>query len=192
MSNFLINSPRCVFIHIPKTAGTSIRNGFFNKDYQGPVFGHVPEEWNGYFSFAFVRNPYDRLVSAWKMFTVGTENLKDDFPQLTLREFLDIVTDESIIFDERRKSYEERIRHHSIPQTHPFNCLRQAKFIGRTETIDEDFRKICSKIDVAHQSLPKMHYTRRDDYRNYFDKETISITNRYFAEDFAKLKYKTI
>lgn len=190
MSNFLLNSPRCVFIHIPKTAGTSIRQGFFRKNYQGPVFGSIPPEWQDEFSFAFVRNPYDRLISGWKMFTRGTEQLKEQFPNISLKDFLDIVMDENIIYDERRKTYEERIRHHMIPQTHPFNCLHLAKFVGRVENLNEDFRNICEIIGVDYKPLEKMHYSKRRNYSEYFDRETIKLTEAYYAEDLNNLKYQ--
>ena len=72
MSNFLIHNPGCIFIHIPKTAGTSIRMGFFKEEFEGPAFGEIPAHWPSYFSFAFVRNPYDRVIRAWKMFARGT------------------------------------------------------------------------------------------------------------------------
>jgi hypothetical protein len=36
MSNFLLRNPDCVFIHIPKTGGSSIRNGLWLSRYEGP------------------------------------------------------------------------------------------------------------------------------------------------------------
>lgn len=151
MSIFLLKNPDCVLIHIPKTGGTSIRKGLWKKNYEGPAFGRVPEDWRRHFKFAFVRHPLDRMVSAYKMFSQGAVgdaewSLPKDARPLTFVEFVDIVTDESIIFDERRFTFEERIRHHAIPQTHPFNALDEADFVGRYETLDEDFRKVAARV----------------------------------------------
>ena len=126
MAAFLFPKAKCVLIHIPKNAGTSIRRGFFDGEYEGPVQGSIPEEWMQYFRFAFVRNPYDRLISAWKMFTKGMEESvwkypEDGNPNLTLEHFLEIAMDESIPFDfPKRDKFEVKLRHHAIPQTHPF------------------------------------------------------------------------
>ncbi len=94
MGNFLLKKPECVFIHIPKTAGTSIRKGVWGSNYEGPVFGAIPEEWAGLFRFAFVRHPLQRFVSAYNMFTKGAFGDKgwrmpDDARDINLREFLD-------------------------------------------------------------------------------------------------------
>ena len=73
MAIFLIREPRCVFIHIPKTGGASIRHGVFKGNVDGPKQGFIPENWKSLYKFAFVRNPYDRVISAWKMFSEGME-----------------------------------------------------------------------------------------------------------------------
>ena len=54
---------------------------------------------------------------------------------MSLAAFLDIVEDESIAYGARRRTAEEKIRHHTIPQSHPFNCLQFADFVGRFENI---------------------------------------------------------
>ena len=64
MSVFLLNNPDAVFIHIPKTAGRSIRVGAWEGRYEGPVRGEVPAAWRGHFKFAFCRDPVNRLISA--------------------------------------------------------------------------------------------------------------------------------
>ena len=71
MSNFLLKNPDAVLIHIPKTGGTSIRKGAWGRRVRGPRFGTIPEAWRHHFKFAFVREPLDRFLSAYRMFTEG-------------------------------------------------------------------------------------------------------------------------
>ena len=74
-----------IFIHIPKTAGSSIGDPSYKKFRKGSLIqylgdedeayqGHikaielkekVKEPWRDFFKFCFVRNPWDRLVSAY-------------------------------------------------------------------------------------------------------------------------------
>ena len=195
MSNFLFVDYGCVLIHIPKNGGTSIRTGFFKGEYEGPKLGMIPEDWEKYFKFCFVRNPYDRLISCWKMFTSGMSNTNWQFPvdakpDMSLKEFLGIVMDESIPYDEKvRKRYEVKIRHHAIPQTHPYNCLQLADFVGRFENIEEDFRKVCNHLGIKGE-LPHWNMTERDGYQRYYDDETRKIAEEYYGEDIRQLQYQ--
>lgn len=193
MSNFRLSDPDCVLIHIPKTGGTSIRKGAWEGRASKAVFGRIPEEWSPLFKFAFVRHPLDRLISAWKMFTEGaigdpTWSLPRNARPLTITEMLDIVEDETIIYDERRKKIEEKIRHHAIPQTHPFNCLQYADFVGRFETIDSDFQKIADRVGIKTE-LPKMHYTTHESWRHYLTGEDLRRSIAYYKTDLETLNY---
>jgi hypothetical protein len=188
MSNFYFPEFDCLLIHIPKTGGKSIRNGFFKGNYMGPFFGEIPEKYLNCFKFAFVRNPFDRIISAWKMFTMGTDLLQYE-NRFSLEEFLKIVTDESILYDERRSKLEEKIRHHTIPQTHPFNCLEYADFVGRYETLEEDFFSISRKIGVEISALPNINASSRKHYKEYFSESTKSIVEDYYQEDLERLNY---
>ncbi len=193
MSNFLLRNPHCVLIHIPKTGGTSIRKGAWKKDYEGPVFGHIPEEWKKHFKFAFVRHPFDRLVSAWKMFTEGAVGddewqLPLDARRLTIEEFVDIVLDDSIVFDERRSSFEERIRHHTIPQTHPFNCLQEADFVGRYESFKTDVDKVMNMLGQKNE-VPHMHRTAHVQWNSHIDDVLHRSLRDFYRDDFLFLGY---
>jgi hypothetical protein len=193
MSIFLLKDPVCVLIHIPKTGGTSIRKGVWKKNYEGPAFWRVPDEWRGHFKFAFVRHPLDRLVSAYKMFSEGAIGDADwqlpaDRRDLTFPEFIEIVLDETIIFDERRATFEEKIRHHTIPQTHPFNALADADFVGRYENLAQDFEVVARQVGVK-PPLPRMHYTLRGDWREFFSPEIEARCRRFYEEDFGRLGY---
>ena len=73
----------CIFIHIPKCAGVSVSKALFGNlagghsrvvDYQ-LVFNS--NEYSNYFKFTFVRNPWDRLVSAFFFLKKGGFNDAD-------------------------------------------------------------------------------------------------------------------
>jgi hypothetical protein len=194
MSVFYFPDYECVFIHNPKTGGSSIRNGMLNGKFEGPVHGHIPDEWQGYFKFCFVRNPFDRLISAWKMFTTGMQNTKWKFPEdanreLSLRAFLDIAMDESIAYSGHRLKLGEKIRHHTLPQSHPFNCVAHADHVGRFERIESDFSKICKRIGIAG-AMPHWNKTERDDdYQQYYDETTRKMASKFYAEDLRLFEY---
>lgn len=193
MSNFLLRDPDCVLIHVPKTGGTSIRKGAWEKRYEGPVFGHIPDAWGGLFKFGFVRHPLDRLISAWKMFDEGAVgdpewSLPPDHRPVSLEEFFAIVTDDTVIFDERRSSFEERIRHHAIPQSHPFNCLQHADFVGRFETFAEDASLVFAKVGQT-RPLPHMHSTTHLSWEAYLEGSLLAACCDYYRGDFATFGY---
>ncbi len=194
MSIFLLLNPRCVLIHIPKTGGTSIRKGVWAGNYLGPAFRAVPAAWKNEFKFAFVRHPLCRLASAYRMFTDGAKgdpswSLPADARHLTFDEFLEIVLDESIIYDERRRTFEEKIRHHTIPQTHSFNALREADFIGRYENMVNDFRYVSKRVCIKYNGFPRLHFTSGKPFIEYFSADSLKRAASYYENDFLELDY---
>lgn len=185
MSNFRLFSPECVFVHIPKTGGTSIRRGVWGNKYEGPFFGEFPERWDGLFRFAFVRHPLERMISAWNM----VRSTQDDPP--SIEAFVDIVMDDEVPFGPTRRTEEERIRHHTLPQTHPFNCLDRVDFIGRHETFAQDFSKVAERLGVSDRKLPHMYAAQRKArWEDVLKGETLGRCMDYYQEDFELLEYK--
>ncbi len=194
MPAFLIHDPLCVFIHNPKTGGQSLRQVLLRGGFEGPVTGRLPLAWQQHFVFAFVRNPFDRLVSAWKMFSEGIEDTGwkvplDLTPGIGLAEFLGIVTDESIGYGSGKRDGKVRIRNHSLPQTHDFYSVDQADFIGRYENYDHDVEQVLNKLGLSPQTLPRRHVSKRGPYQPYFDAVTRRQAESYYADDLRAFGY---
>ena len=195
MSNFYLKKCNCVFIHIPKTGGLSIRQGMFKGEYEGPFLGIIPPQYDKLFKFCFVRNPYDRIISAWKYYQQRFKS------SISLKEFILIAVDDTITYTSKNNmdenggwdlskfdTYKTFLRHHSIPQTHPFNCLYKADFIGRFENINEDMAKICDQLNMEAK-LPHRNKTKRGHYRDYFDIESRWLVDKWYREDIERLGY---
>jgi hypothetical protein len=64
-------------------------------------------------------------------------------------------------------------------------------FIGRFERLDADFREICGRIGIAGPQLAhRRKATDRGAYRQYYDTATAELVARHFARDIDLLGYR--
>jgi hypothetical protein len=123
----ICHNKRCIFIHIPKTAGTSIEqfikeNGKNEIDLLGAQNGRslhhltgielkkiLPSYFDNYYKFSFVRNPYDRLLSEYYWTSVPNLGYKSGKTKAYfLYKVIEIV--------KNRKYFENIYFDHFIPQ----------------------------------------------------------------------------
>lgn len=190
MSNFILKNPDCVFIHIKKTGGSSIRKGLWRENYEGPFFGYIPEKGQDLFKFAFVRNPVSRFLSAYKMFAYGTSHVRKltNYPKIALDDFSKIVFNNSIPNKFGKDStHNERIKHHTSPQTDPINCLHMADYVARYENYDNEIRYLCQILKKNILFIPR---------RNVTVSRTLDLNDRlctqifdFYEQDFKRLNY---
>jgi hypothetical protein len=184
--------PECALIRIPKTGSTSIVRGMLGggKNVSEIVRGYYPKEWEGIFTFALVRNPFDRLISAYHMFkeiSVSTDEEEEMKNNLRLDSMLDIVEDDSIAVIPA--DYLSTLRLHSIPMTSPYFCMEHADYIGRYEQFTEEYRKIAIRLGIQIYEIPHFRKTTRQHYSQYFTIRLRERVEEIFKHDFSTFGY---
>lgn len=136
-----------IFIHVPKAAGSSISLDLF-----GHQVGHFTAmEWfardpllaERLFKFAFVREPLDRLHSAWCYLRAGGMNSGDAETGAKLAAtFDDFVA--QLVDDVALQRWI-----HFLPQHH-FLCAPDTRllvdFVGRFENMEADFAHVAARL----------------------------------------------
>tara|TARA_Y100000310_G_C20396787_1_gene675473 strand:- start:12 stop:602 length:591 start_codon:yes stop_codon:yes gene_type:complete len=187
-----------IFIHVPKTGGMSIRKALESYSYIGKDGEHIPIKaeklapYRGkYFSFCFVRNPWDRFVSSYFYLQRGGANPVDkkacEMYIKPYKTFKDAVMN---IDDDKGNFF---VQPHFAPQRDFVLDLHDniaVDFIGKFEHIDADFKTICDKIGLPPLKLPALNSTPHAPYWEYYDEESQHQIFRKYNWDVSHLGYK--
>ncbi len=183
----IVNS-RFIFIHNPKTGGTSITQALGgqtieNKKYL-PKRVTIEDGQNlplfrvartGRFAFGFVRNPWARMVSMY-YWAVEMRFVKTSF-----------------------KVWLTMMNHHmrSDPVTAPplqrrsqLWWLHGCDFIGRFESLQDDFAYVLKQIDQEPRLLPHINRCGYGDWRSKYDDTTYEFVKKHFAQDISCFSYE--
>lgn len=201
-----------IFIHIPKCGGISIsksspvfegkknvdahlRNIDYNKRYK---------KIDNYFRFAFVRNPWARMVSTyvfWKNQTPDSPFWKWDSPRtefirnnkLDFNSFIQELSNRNPVFFKDQRCSDWR-----VPHTRP--CWEYVQdesgrnwgtnFIGKVENMQDDFQDLCSKIGLKDLVLPHVNSTEHAYYADFYWSKTRKQIAQLFDQDIARFHYK--
>lgn len=192
---------KCIFVHIPKAAGVSVCKSLFGnlagghvsvKRYQ-VIFSE--QEFDAYFKFTFVRNPWSRLYSAYTFLKKGGMNESDK--KWGMENLADYDS-----FDQFVKGWvtPENVRTyiHFIPQT-DFLCLPgQNKllvdFVGYFENIENDFTFVKEKLRLA--SGANLGYENKTEaggvqsnYMDFYTEDSQRIVAEVYGKDVELLGY---
>lgn len=192
-----------IFIHVPKCAGKAISRRLGGVTPGIP--GHAPlsyfseDQRRGKFTFGFVRNPWDRMVSAYTFITTKSVRPSDDAEHRELARSVGFKR--WLMETELYYRNEDRT---SEPPLLPFQrrsqmfWLEGCDFIGQTENIDADFREVEARIARSKSiwyklrfsnSVERKNSTRRRDYRSYYDEDSATFVATFFAPEIERFKY---
>jgi hypothetical protein len=199
---------RCIFVHIPKTGGTSMEDviwprprteedlwmGFVSargNKYQTGGLQHLlarqirqevgHEIFRDYFKFAVVRNPWDRAVSQFCYTRLRTD----------LHALIGMTAETS--FSDYLALIERREHVQWLPQ---FDFLHDADgsilvdFVGRFERLEQDAGSIFSRLCLEAKTLPHTNASDRRPYREYFDASSKRRIERLYGQDIEAFGYE--
>jgi hypothetical protein len=196
-----------IFFAVPKTGTHSIRFALrpylgsedeehvrlFHKsklkieEFKDRINGHISvkeirphindETWNGYFKFAFVRNPFDRFVSS-VFYKHKTLKQKPEFAKLLMKRIIDKEINNTGSFYKAQTEYlVDSVNHQALD------------FIGRTESMQFDFDKICDRLKIPHMILDYKNMGTHDNYQSYYDDELMEKVSAYYRDDINHFSY---
>jgi len=80
---------------------------------------------------------------------------------------------------------------HWLPQTSLFGgYLDSIHFIGRFETLQQDFNTVCDRIGIVWQELPHRNKSEHKHYTEYYDDELREIVTERYASDIDRFGYE--
>ena len=174
----LDNNLQYIYYITPKCATRTFFN-FFN--YKGVDYKKLPEDCDDYFSWSFVRNPWDRLLSTYinKIINKHDNGIGYDWSQS--KSFKDFI------LKVKNANITDCNRH--IRSLYTF-FPKDIDFIGKLENLQQDFDIICDKIGIPRQQLPHKNKTNHKHYTEYYDEETKQIVAEKYAKDIECFGYK--
>ena len=202
---------KCIFIHIPKCGGSSIERtlwprpedrkeanlygGFISKylnKYQTGGLQHllasqVREEvgmnvFETFYKFAFVRNPWDRVVSQFA-YMQQRPDLMDYVgmsQETEFKAYLELI---------QQKEHVQWMPQHRFLLDEDGTLLVDQ--IGRIESLKTDFSSILAKLNL-NKSAQLTHANRSDRQpieKYYNDRETLEIVANIYSEDIKLFGY---
>ena len=161
---------KCIFIHIIKTGGVSIATALNISEKQchmsaGEIRKKVGEEiWNNYFKFTIIRNPWDKMVSSYHY------NHHKWVPRGTA-------------FEDYINMWGEGMQITRFPPQNSPYINEKLDFIGRFESLDDDFQAILKHLEQPERPLPRLNQSHHRNYRENYSTETRKVVEQKFATD---------
>lgn len=198
---------KCIFIHVPRTAGTSIEKSIYGIDWlhgdlhcsHGLATKHLCastakeiyfDYWEDYFKFSFVRNPWSRMksLSGFPDYSGVTLNkglldvsgYKTKFPKIEL-------DSRSASASPKRPPNKDSFIKNAVY----LNILDEPlDFIGKFESLEKDMEYISSQLATPIDlPLSKMGYRAPSPYQPFYDNKNKKLVENYYLQDLKKFGY---
>lgn len=201
----ICHTTKCIFIHIPRTGGSSIEKWILGRD----QWDICPEEkhltaiqaktiykdyWDQYFKFSFIRNPYTRCLSLIKYDDIYGVHLAKN--TLLIDEYkklfgfpITIEHDYRFYTKEQATDNDFRYVSNSVYQ----NILTQKiDKIFLYENMKESLQELSDRLKIKLKNFPHEEKSKKSLKHLLKYKENIDSINELYDQDFIKFNYTKI
>jgi len=200
---YVDHEKRFVFLHIPKTAGMSILNALGTSDRDCDSHG-LPDRLDpklmGYVRFCFVRNPYERVLSAYlysKRMAEAGRGVKNHFVRRKILKYKYDSFSDFVVYGMTEELVNRNLHFQKQLRWIRIGC---PNFIGRLETIDDDIDRVSKLIgQTLVLGRKNASYNREErkarrasgiTYRNEYNSKAKRKIHELYADDLRYLNYK--
>ncbi len=192
-----------LFLHIPKCGGTSVEHALLDLDpmtsgqmqvqdycgrhylinYQHAFPNELLSTWR-YFTFTFVRNPWDRFVSYYfHLKKLKLLKVDIDFNTFVKKFFYGGLQNLIAEISSHKDDY-----HLFMQPCHSW--AYSADYVGRFENFQNDFDAVCDILDIEKRKLKVLNPTIRKEYSLYYNPESIEMIGNYYRIDIDNYAYE--
>ncbi len=164
-----------VWIRVFKVASGTIRDVLRDKvdDIEQSRPPSFSKKYANYFTFAFVRNSWSRIVSCYhhKILTRKSKEFKECFGK-DFDFFVDYISQ----IDVAQANPHIKLQTRLIP-------LKECDFIGKLDHFEEDLRYVCDSIGIEMKKPGNKHQTNHLHYSHYYTPRTQKIIAKLYKEE---------
>ncbi len=175
-----------IFIHVYKVAGTSMHKALLKYLSPSDLLKTLPfpthikardikdsfsaPVYHNFFTFAFVRNPWDWQVSLYEYMLGDTKHYQHNLVKW-MNNFEEYVN--------WRVNQNKHLQKDFVTSDEGDVIV---DFIGRFENVENDFKHVCEVIGIKEE-LPHLNRSRRGNYKDYYNEKTKNLIYEYHKED---------
>lgn len=219
-----------IFVHIPKTGGGSIKNhliyanndnrkslkyptktkkGKLKKIYHGFLSHYTDEklvsqnlinDFDSYYKFTSIRNPWERMVSLYHFRIQGADNNKDKNTlnsKLVQKRVYDskdpvgkpITLNSNISFAEWISNHSKYLDHEENTCYLDYFDVKKMNKLIRYENLSQDFSEVCSDLNLKKDNLLHIHASKHKKYQDYYNNELKDVVYNLFKKDIIYFNY---
>lgn len=187
-----------IFLHVPKTAGSAILKQKFGLSHHGHFrpehyASNDMDKFKRSHKIAVVRNPWDRMVSAFSYLSqnIGDGKYAKKFvaDHLCEMEKFESFLDKMI----SSKKYQSIVTKwdHFRPQWDFISYKDEycVDLLGRFEELDEFNTKFCNKVGLSSEIVKKTNSSERSKYRDYYSSTHADFVYELYKTEIDYLDY---